>query len=108
MNINIYIYPKSKPNFCPTPAESHPTPAESGATPAESSATPAESGPLLRSLVPLRRSPVTPSGISGALKSTGLVAGRYISNTDHGPSIFVLRQMLAFYHAALVLGEVER
>ena len=38
----------------------------------------------------------------------GLVAGRYISNTDHGPSRFVLRQMLAFYHAALVLGNVER
>ena len=47
-----YIYirpPKSKPNFCPTPAES---------------------GPLLWSPVPLQQSPVTPSGISGALKST--------------------------------------
>src|SRR6266446_2502941 len=42
-----YIYirpPKSKPNFCPTPAESGATPVESGATPAESGATPAESG----------------------------------------------------------------
>ena len=61
-----YIYirpPKSKPNFCPTPAES-------GATPAESGPTPAESGPLLWSPVPLWWSPVTPSGISGALKST--------------------------------------
>src|SRR6266567_4032642 len=46
MNINIYIRPpKSKPNFCPTPAESGPTPAESGPTPAESGPTPAESGP---------------------------------------------------------------
>ncbi|KAF8960610.1 hypothetical protein BDZ97DRAFT_1605550, partial [Flammula alnicola] len=36
------------------------------------------------------------------------VAERYISNTSHGASRFLLRQMLAFYHTALVKGEVER
>jgi hypothetical protein len=36
-----------------------------------------------------------------------LVAKRYISNTSHAPSRFVLRQMLAFYHTALVIGGIE-